>query len=113
MFQAMGNTMPSLVTSFVRVVVVAIPVFLLARRADFALHWVWYLTVISVTLQMVVSLLLLRREFRRRLAFAPPTAVAPAAGLVRTMPDGDFDFSLFLCNTVGGSLLTDCLEAPL
>ena len=64
-----------------RVVVVAIPVFLLARRADFALHWVWYLTVVSVTLQMVVSLTLLRREFRRRLAFAPPPAAAPAAGL--------------------------------
>ncbi len=81
MFQAMGNTVPSLVTSFVRVVVVAIPVFLLARRADFALHWVWYLTVLSVTLQMVVSLTLLRREFRRRLAFAPPPAAAPVAGL--------------------------------
>ena len=35
MFQAMGNTLPSLVTSAVRVVVVAIPVFLLARRAGF------------------------------------------------------------------------------
>ena len=65
MFQAMGNTKPSLVTSTVRVVVVAIPAFLLARRADFQLIWVWYLTVLSVTLQMAVSLWLLRREFRR------------------------------------------------
>ena len=81
MFQAMGNTKPSLVTSCVRVVVVAIPVFLLARRPDFQLYWVWYLTVVSVTLQLAVSLWLLRREFRRRLAFAPSPAAAPAAGL--------------------------------
>jgi putative MATE family efflux protein len=81
MFQAMGNTLPSLATSAVRVVVVAIPVFLLARRPDFTLQWVWYLTVASVTLQMLISLALLRREFRRRLAFAAPPAAAPAAGL--------------------------------
>jgi putative MATE family efflux protein len=81
MFQAMGNTKPSLITSCVRVVVVAIPVFLLARRPDFELYWVWYLTVVSVTLQLAVSLWLLRREFRRRLAFGPAPAAAPAAGL--------------------------------
>ena len=33
MFQAMGNTVPSLVSSFVRIVLVAVPAFLLARRA--------------------------------------------------------------------------------
>ena len=76
MFQAMGNTLPSLVTSAVRVLVVALPAFVLARRPDFRLTWIWYLTVLAVTLQMGVSLWLLRREFRRRLVFAPP----PAAG---------------------------------
>ena len=81
MFQAMGNTMPSLVTSAVRVVVVAIPAFLLARRADFQLAWIWYLTVLSVTLQMAISLWLLRREFRRRLVFEAVPAPAAAAGL--------------------------------
>ena len=70
MFQAMGNTLPSLVTSTVRMLVVAVPALLLARRADFRLTWVWYLTVLSVTLQMAVSLWLLRREFARRLAFS-------------------------------------------
>ena len=56
MFQAMGNTRPSLVTSLVRVVVVAIPALALARVPGFRLTWVWYLTVVSVTLQMALGL---------------------------------------------------------
>jgi putative MATE family efflux protein len=71
MFQAMGNAVPSLVASLARIVVVAVPAFLLARLPGFELRWVWYLTVISVTLQMCMALLLLRREFRKRLNFAP------------------------------------------
>jgi putative MATE family efflux protein len=74
MFQAMGNTRPSLLTSAVRVVVVAIPVFLLSRRPGFQLTWVWYLTVVSVALQFVLSLWLLRREFASRLG---PMTAAP------------------------------------
>jgi putative MATE family efflux protein len=67
MFQAMGNTRPSLITSLVRVVVVSIPAFALAQLPGFRLSWVWYLTVVSVTLQMLLSLWLLQREFTRRL----------------------------------------------
>jgi Na+-driven multidrug efflux pump len=72
----MGNTIPSLVTSFTRIVVVAIPVLLLAQAPGFALRWVWYLSVVSVTLQMTLNLLLLRREFRLRLTFEPAAARA-------------------------------------
>jgi Na+-driven multidrug efflux pump len=39
---------------------------------------IWYLSVAAGTLQLVMNLLLLRREFRRRLSFAPAPAVAPA-----------------------------------
>jgi putative MATE family efflux protein len=74
MFQAMGNTKPSLITSLVRVVIVAIPTFVLSSWPGFELRWVWYLTVVSVTLQMTLGLWLLRREFARRL---PAMAVAP------------------------------------
>jgi putative MATE family efflux protein len=69
MFQAMGNTLPALMASFARIVVVAIPAFLLSRLPGFALHWIWYLSVIAITVQLVLNLLLLRREFRRRLTF--------------------------------------------
>ena len=34
MFQAMGNTLPSLIASFVRIVIFAIPAFLLSRLPD-------------------------------------------------------------------------------
>ena len=70
MFQAMGNTIPSLLASAVRIVVVAIPAVLLSRMAGFQIHWIWQLSVGSVFLQLVMSMLLLRREFGRRLAFA-------------------------------------------
>jgi Na+-driven multidrug efflux pump len=71
MFQAMGNTMPSLVTSFTRIVVVAIPAFLLSRQPGFEMRWIWYLSVVAVTLQMSLNLLILQREFKVRLSFAP------------------------------------------
>jgi putative MATE family efflux protein len=67
MFQAMGNTIPSLVTSFTRIVLVTVLAFVLAPRPGFELRWVWYLSVASVTLQAVMILLLVRREFRLRL----------------------------------------------
>jgi putative MATE family efflux protein len=74
-FQAMGNTLPSLGSSFVRIAAVVTPTLFLARLHGFELRWIWYLTVASVALQMIVSLLLLQREFRLRL---PGLAAAPA-----------------------------------
>jgi putative MATE family efflux protein len=77
MFQAMGNTIPSLVTSSLRIIAFALPAFLLATLPGFTLRSMWYLGVASVTLQMLANLVLLRREFRRRLVFEPaPAAVA-------------------------------------
>ena len=70
MFQAMGNTLPSIATSLVRVVVVTIPVFILARAPGFALSTIWRLGVVSVCAQLALALLLLRREYGRRLRFA-------------------------------------------
>jgi Na+-driven multidrug efflux pump len=67
MFQALGNTIPSLAASFARIVLVAIPAILLARVPGFELRWIWYLSVGSVVFQVITVLLLLRREFRLRL----------------------------------------------
>jgi putative MATE family efflux protein len=69
MFQAMGNTIPSLVTSTVRIATIAIPALVLSRTPGFQLRWIWYLSVASVFLQLTLSMLLLRREFGRRLRF--------------------------------------------
>ncbi len=83
MFQAIGNTMPSLATSFTRIVLIAVPLLYLSGTPGFKLEWIWWISVASVGLQMVMNLLLLRREFDRRLQFddrpiaaAPPVAAA-------------------------------------
>jgi putative MATE family efflux protein len=74
MFQALGNTLPSLATSFTRIVIIAVPLVFMARMPGFRLEWIWWLSVAAVTLQMVLNLLLLRREFDRRLRVAPVAA---------------------------------------
>jgi putative MATE family efflux protein len=71
-FQAIGNTLPSLATSFLRVMIVAIPVILLSRQPGFELRWIWYLSVGAVLLQVVASLWLLWREFELRLTSMEP-----------------------------------------
>jgi putative MATE family efflux protein len=67
MFQALGNTMPSLAASISRVVIIAIPSIILSQMSGFELHWIWYLSVLAVVIQLSIILLLLRREFRIKL----------------------------------------------
>jgi putative MATE family efflux protein len=67
LFQALGNTLPSLFSSFTRVVTFVVPVMILARQPGFQLQDVWVLSVATTALQAVVSLWLLRREFSRKL----------------------------------------------
>src|SRR5205085_3848193 len=55
MFQAMGNTMPSLVASAVRIMLVAIPAELLSRLPSFQLHWIWYLSAGAVWIQLGIA----------------------------------------------------------
>jgi putative MATE family efflux protein len=79
MFQALGNTIPSLVSSATRLLTFAIPAMWLSTRPGFQIRHIWYLSVATVAVQLVVSLLLLRREFRRRLTpLSPPLATSPA-----------------------------------
>jgi Na+-driven multidrug efflux pump len=84
MFQAMGNTVPSLVTSGARILLVAIPAVVMSRMPGFQLRWLWYLSLVTGYVQLALSMLLLRREYGRRLAFgaAPsmPAAAARVAG---------------------------------
>jgi putative MATE family efflux protein len=79
MFQSLGNTVPSLISSGTRMITFAIPAVWLSTRPGFQIRHIWLLSVMTVLLQLVVSLLLLRREFRRRLGENPVrVAVAPA-----------------------------------
>ncbi|HEY2345045.1 MAG TPA: MATE family efflux transporter [Xanthomonadaceae bacterium] len=76
MFQALGNTVPAMLSSATRLLTFAIPGIMLAHRAGFELQHLWYLSVATVTLQACTSLLLLRGQFRRRLVEAPAASVS-------------------------------------
>ena len=78
MFQALGNTLPSLAASFGRMLVTAVPAIFLARLAGFELRWIWYLSAVTVVLQVIAVLLLLQREFRLRLG--PGAVLGTATG---------------------------------
>jgi putative MATE family efflux protein len=71
MFQALGNTIPPLITSVSRITLIAVPVIVLARQPGFKLTTIWYLSVAGTVLQMIVNLALLRREYTIRF---PPAA---------------------------------------
>jgi putative MATE family efflux protein len=71
MFQAMGNTIPSLATSALRLLVSIVPAILLSRAPGFHLAWIWYISAVAVFLQLAVNLFLLQREFRLKLASIP------------------------------------------
>ena len=86
MFQAMGNTIPSLITSAARIAIVAVPVLLLAQTPGFALRWIWYISAGAVVVQLAMNLWLLQREFRVRLNFdtmlKTPAASSPESAPV-------------------------------
>ncbi len=77
MFQALGNTIPALGSSSIRIVLLAIPALMLAQVPGFQLRWVWYLSVTSIWIQMFLNVWLLRREFSRKLNFAAAPAAIP------------------------------------
>ena len=80
-FQGIGNTWPPLISSGTRLLLFALPAILLSTRPDFYIKEVWYLSVVSILVQAGANLLLLRREFQKRLVFpdAEMTAVTGSA----------------------------------
>ncbi|MEO7521833.1 MAG: MATE family efflux transporter, partial [Gemmatimonas sp.] len=79
MFQALGNTVPSLISSATRLVTFALPALWLSTRPGFSLHQVWLLSVVTTAAQAVLSVLLLRRQLHRHAPIGvvpPPHALA-------------------------------------
>ena len=80
MFQALGNTLPSLYSSATRLITYSVPLVWVSTQPWFQLVHVWYLSVGTVILQMIVSLVLLQRQLRTRLnLISPATVPTPAA----------------------------------
>jgi putative MATE family efflux protein len=67
MFQALGNTKPALLSSGSRLLTYVVPAIWLAGQPWAALHDFWYLSVASITVQALVSCLLLRHQLHHRL----------------------------------------------
>jgi putative MATE family efflux protein len=78
-FQGMGNTLPPLAASSLRMLFFALPAYAVSHQPGFQLRQVWYLSVASVTVQLVVNLWLLHREFARKLPATPAPGAQPAA----------------------------------
>ena len=68
MFQGLGNTRPVLLSSGARLVTYALPLIWLSAMPGFRIEYAWYLSIATTTLQALLSLWLLRLEFRKRLA---------------------------------------------
>jgi len=68
-FQGIGNTWPPLISSATRLLLFALPAVVISTRPDFHIKQVWYLSVVSILFQAGANLLLLRREFQKRLVF--------------------------------------------
>jgi Na+-driven multidrug efflux pump len=89
LFQGLGNTLPPLMSSASRLLIFAVPAYWLSTRAGFQIREVWYLSVATVAVQAIMNLLLLKREFDRKLTFAeqitshlvPEDAAASADGV--------------------------------
>ncbi len=76
-FQGLGNTTPSLLSSASRMLTFVAPALWLAQQPGVRLEDFWWLSVASAASQAVLSLALVFRELRRKLG--PATAVpAPA-----------------------------------
>lgn len=76
LFQGLGDTRPAMFSTGVRLVVFSIPAVWLSTRPGFRIEHLWYLSVAVMVLQALVSWLLVRAQFRRRLSNLVP---APAA----------------------------------
>jgi putative MATE family efflux protein len=80
LFQALGNTWPSLISSGSRLLTFALPAFWFSLQPGFQIETLWYIWVASVAFQAVISLLLIRREFQLRLPQAVPVIAEQPAG---------------------------------
>jgi putative MATE family efflux protein len=74
-FQGLGNTVPSVLSSASRVVSFVVPALWLSSQPHFELLTLWYVSVGSATLQAIISLWLVRREFKRRFNVPATAAV--------------------------------------
>jgi putative MATE family efflux protein len=67
MFQAMGNTVPSVISSALRLIIWIVPAVWISQLPGFQLHWTWRISVVATTAHACIALWLLHREAQKRL----------------------------------------------
>ncbi|PCJ23058.1 MAG: MATE family efflux transporter [SAR86 cluster bacterium] len=77
-FQGLGNTRPALMSSGVRLLIFIPTAVYFKNQPDFAINQVWYISIVSVTVQAIVSFLLVRREFAAKLSKDDVEQATPA-----------------------------------
>ena len=79
MFQALGNTVPALLSSASRLLLFVLPALWLSAQPGFHVEQVWYASVVSTAVQALLSIWLMRRELHRKLAGFGAAPAGPAA----------------------------------
>jgi Na+-driven multidrug efflux pump len=77
LFQALGNTWPALFSTLTRLLVFGPLAIWLSRQPDFTLAQLWHVSVGTVALQALLSLSLLRWQWRRSMAKAAGASATP------------------------------------
>ena len=67
MFQALGNTMPALLSTATRLITFILPALWLSKQGNFQIEQLWYISVATVCIQALVSCYFLKQEFKKRL----------------------------------------------
>jgi putative MATE family efflux protein len=68
-FQGLGNTRPQLISSTLRLITYVIPTLWLSTQPGFRAEHIWYLSIVTTTMQALLSLWLLHRELGKRPVF--------------------------------------------
>jgi Na+-driven multidrug efflux pump len=66
-FQGLGNTRPALFSTFIRLLIFIPVAFILSRREAFAINQIWYVSVLSVFIQGILTFVLVERELKLKL----------------------------------------------
>ncbi|MBL8271239.1 MAG: hypothetical protein JNL55_32865 [Steroidobacter sp.] len=75
LFQALGNTVPALLSSATRLVVYVVPLIWLTHQPNYQIEQVWYLSIAATAIQVIFSVTLLRKQMRLQLG-SPATQPA-------------------------------------
>lgn len=67
-FQGIGNTWPALLSTAIRMLLFCVPAIFLSFRPGFNTAQLWYLSVLTVVVQMIISYALVQRSLKK---FAP------------------------------------------